>query len=123
MSIIENIYSASKSFSRVLGESLWIDLVNANVTVMNFIPGLTATPTLEKVLKNEQRHSFLESDPFTSVEEGFFCLKHNTTPNCYVGTIPKILSFIGQLIPAPLRLKGTKLSTGIYKEELTNNKQ
>ena len=51
-------YAATKSFSLVLGESLWYELRSAGVDVMSFVPGPTNTPGFRRAspkLKEGQR--------------------------------------------------------------------
>jgi short-subunit dehydrogenase len=47
------VYSATKAFGLILGESLWAELASKGVDVLNLVIGATDTPTLREVLRQK----------------------------------------------------------------------
>jgi short-subunit dehydrogenase len=62
------IYSATKSFSNIFAEGLWIDLRKAGIDVLSAIIGLAKTPAMERLGVNFDG-SLPYADPFELVDE------------------------------------------------------
>jgi len=66
----QSIYSASKAFSRVFAESLWLELKPYGVHVVELVLGVTRTPAMERVGLNFDVPGLRVSEPADVAAEG-----------------------------------------------------
>ncbi|MEE2032287.1 SDR family NAD(P)-dependent oxidoreductase [Rhodococcus chondri] len=66
----QSIYAASKAFSRVFAESLWLELEPHGVHVLELILGVTRTPAMERAGLNFDIPGMLVSEPEDVAREG-----------------------------------------------------
>ncbi|MGN5238275.1 MULTISPECIES: SDR family NAD(P)-dependent oxidoreductase [unclassified Rhodococcus (in: high G+C Gram-positive bacteria)] len=66
----QSIYAASKAFSRVFAESLWLELEPYNVHVLELILGVTRTPAMERAGLNFDIPGMLVAEPEDVAREG-----------------------------------------------------
>lgn len=63
-------YAGAKAFSRVFAESLWLELREHNVDVLELVLGVTRTPAMERVGLNFDVPGMLVSEPAQVAAEG-----------------------------------------------------
>jgi uncharacterized protein len=75
------VYSATKAYGIILGESLWAELAPKGVDVLNLVIGATDTPTLREVLrqKNIPVESLVLASTRDVVPEALAKIKHGPT--------------------------------------------
>lgn len=66
----ENIYSASKAFSRIFAEGLWLEMKERGVDVLTLILGVTRTPAMERAGLNFDVPGMQVSEPADVAREG-----------------------------------------------------
>jgi short-subunit dehydrogenase len=66
----QSIYAASKAFSRIFAESLWIELEPHNVQVVELVLGVTRTPAMERAGLNFDVPGMLVAEPEDVAREG-----------------------------------------------------
>lgn len=66
----ENIYSASKAFSRIFAEGLWLEMKERGVNVLTLILGVTRTPAMERAGLNFDVPGMTVSEPVDVAREG-----------------------------------------------------
>ena len=66
----QSIYAASKAFSRVFAESLWLELAPYGVDVLELILGVTRTPAMQRAGLNFDVPGMLVSEPEDVAREG-----------------------------------------------------
>lgn len=71
----QSIYAASKAFSRVFAESLWLELEPHGVHVVEFILGVTRTPAMVRAGLNFDIPGMIVQEPEDAAREG---LEHLT---------------------------------------------
>lgn len=64
------IYAGAKAFSRVFAESLWLELRERNVDVVEVVLGVTRTPAMERVGLNFDAPGILVNEPAEVAAEG-----------------------------------------------------
>jgi uncharacterized protein len=64
------IYAGAKAFSRVFAESLWLELREQNVDVVELVLGVTRTPAMERVGLNFDAPGIIVNDPGEVAAEG-----------------------------------------------------
>lgn len=65
-----SIYAGAKAFSRMFAESLWIELREHNVDVLELVLGVTRTPAMERVGLNFDAPGMIINDPAEVAQEG-----------------------------------------------------
>lgn len=65
-----SIYAGAKAFSRMFAESLWLELREHNVDVLELVLGVTRTPAMERVGLNFDAPGILVNDPAEVAAEG-----------------------------------------------------
>ncbi|MED5810984.1 SDR family NAD(P)-dependent oxidoreductase [Mycolicibacterium sp. 050232] len=65
-----SIYAGAKAFSRMFAESLWLELRERNVDVLELVLGVTRTPAMERVGLNFDAPGILVNDPADVAAEG-----------------------------------------------------
>ncbi|NLU81648.1 SDR family NAD(P)-dependent oxidoreductase [Rhodococcus sp. HNM0569] len=71
----QSLYSASKAFSRIFAESLWLELEPHGVDVVELVLGVTRTPAMERAGLNFDIPGMLVAEPADVAREG---LEHIT---------------------------------------------
>ncbi|QDQ96892.1 SDR family NAD(P)-dependent oxidoreductase [Tomitella fengzijianii] len=66
----QSIYSASKAFSRIFTEGLWLEMKDRGVDVVQLVLGVTRTPAMERAGLNFDVPGMRVSDPLTVAREG-----------------------------------------------------
>ncbi|MBO0676702.1 SDR family NAD(P)-dependent oxidoreductase [Mycolicibacterium sp. S2-37] len=65
-----SVYSGVKAFSRVFAESLWLELRDHDVDVLELVLGVTRTPAMERVGLNFDVPGMIVNDPAEVAREG-----------------------------------------------------
>jgi short-subunit dehydrogenase len=65
-----SVYAGVKAFSRVFAESLWLELRDHNVDVLELVLGVTRTPAMERIGLNFDAPGFVVNDPAEVAREG-----------------------------------------------------
>lgn len=65
-----SVYSASKAFSRVFAEGLWLEMCERGVDVLALVAGVTRTPAMERAGLNFDAPGLRVSDPADVAREG-----------------------------------------------------
>lgn len=65
-----SIYAGAKAFSRMFAESLWIELRDFNVDVLELVLGVTRTPAMERIGLNFDAPGMQVNDPAEVAREG-----------------------------------------------------
>ncbi|KUI37364.1 short-chain dehydrogenase [Mycobacterium sp. IS-1496] len=65
-----SVYSGVKAFSRMFAESLWLELRDYGVDVLELVLGVTRTPAMERVGLKFDIPGFIVNDPAEVAEEG-----------------------------------------------------
>jgi short-subunit dehydrogenase len=65
-----SVYSGVKAFSRVFAESLWLELRDHGVDVLELVLGVTRTPAMERVGLNFDAPGFIVNEPADVAREG-----------------------------------------------------
>jgi short-subunit dehydrogenase len=71
-----SVYSGVKAFSRVFAESLWLELRDHDVDVLELVLGVTRTPAMERVGLNFDAPGMIVNDPAEVAREGLQQLGH-----------------------------------------------
>jgi len=64
------IYAGAKAFSRMFAESLWLELHDRNVDVLELVLGVTRTPAMERIGLNFDAPGILVNEPAEVAAEG-----------------------------------------------------
>lgn len=64
------VYSGVKAFSRMFAESLWLELRDQGVDVLELVLGVTRTPAMERVGLKFDTPGFIVNDPAEVAQEG-----------------------------------------------------
>ncbi|MGV0746465.1 SDR family NAD(P)-dependent oxidoreductase [Mycolicibacterium sp. XJ870] len=64
------VYSGAKAFSRMFAESLWLELRDHNIDVLELVLGVTRTPAMERVGLNFDVPGMLVNEPAEVAAEG-----------------------------------------------------
>ncbi|MGE0218349.1 SDR family NAD(P)-dependent oxidoreductase [Mycolicibacterium sp.] len=64
------VYGGAKAFSRIFAESLWLELRDRNVDVLELVLGVTRTPAMERVGLNFDAPGMIVNDPAEVAAEG-----------------------------------------------------
>ncbi|KUI01164.1 short-chain dehydrogenase [Mycolicibacterium acapulense] len=64
------IYAGAKAFSRMFAESLWLELRDHNVDVLELVLGVTRTPAMERVGLNFDAPGIVVNEPADVAAEG-----------------------------------------------------
>ncbi|TFV57868.1 SDR family NAD(P)-dependent oxidoreductase [Mycobacterium sp. PS03-16] len=65
-----SVYSGVKAFSRVFAESIWLELREHNVDVLELVLGVTRTPAMERIGLNFDAPGMIVNDPAEVALEG-----------------------------------------------------
>ncbi|MGV0815539.1 SDR family NAD(P)-dependent oxidoreductase [Mycolicibacterium boenickei] len=65
-----SIYAGAKAFSRMFAESLWLELRERNVDVLELVLGVTRTPAMERVGLNFDAPGILVNEPADVAADG-----------------------------------------------------
>jgi short-subunit dehydrogenase len=65
-----SVYAGVKGFSRVFAESLWLELREHNVDVLELVLGVTRTPAMERIGLNFDAPGMIVNDPADVAKEG-----------------------------------------------------
>lgn len=65
-----SVYGAAKAFSRIFAESLWLELRDHNVDVLELVLGVTRTPAMERVGLNFDVPDMIVNEPAEVAAEG-----------------------------------------------------
>ncbi|WP_066896898.1 SDR family NAD(P)-dependent oxidoreductase [Mycolicibacterium houstonense] len=65
-----SIYAGAKAFSRMFAESLWLELRERNVNVLELVLGVTRTPAMERIGLNFDAPGILVNEPAEVAAEG-----------------------------------------------------
>lgn len=65
-----SIYAGAKAFSRMFAESLWLELRERNVDVLELVLGVTRTPAMERAGLNFDAPGILVNEPAEVAAEG-----------------------------------------------------
>jgi uncharacterized protein len=65
-----SIYAGAKAFSRMFAESLWIELREHGVDVLELVLGVTRTPAMERIGLNFDAPGMIVNDPAEVAREG-----------------------------------------------------
>ena len=65
-----SVYGGAKAFSRIFAESLWLELREHNVDVVELVLGVTRTPAMERVGLNFDVPGMIVNDPADVAAEG-----------------------------------------------------
>jgi len=63
-------YSGAKAFSRIFGESLWLELLDYDVHVLHLVLGLTRTPAMARLGLDFTRPGVVVAEPYDVAREG-----------------------------------------------------
>lgn len=69
-SVCQTVYTGVKAFSRLFAESLWIELRDSGVDVLELVLGVTRTPAMERVGLNFDVPGLTVSEPADVAREG-----------------------------------------------------
>lgn len=69
-SVRHSVYGAAKAFGRIFAESLWLELRDHNVHVLQLVLGVTRTPAMERVGLNFDAPGLRVADPAEVAREG-----------------------------------------------------
>jgi uncharacterized protein len=75
-SIRHTVYGGVKAFSRIFAESLWLELREHGVDVLELVLGVTRTPAMERVGLNFEVPGMLVAEPDDVAREGLERLPH-----------------------------------------------
>ncbi|MGH3561847.1 MAG: SDR family NAD(P)-dependent oxidoreductase [Mycobacterium sp.] len=75
-SVRHSVYGAVKAFGRIFAESLWLELRDYNVHVLELVLGVTRTPAMERVGLNFDVPGLRVADPGDVAREGLAQLPH-----------------------------------------------
>lgn len=75
-SMRHTVYGGVKAFGRVFAESLWLELREYNVDVLELVLGVTRTPAMERVGLNFDVPGMRVADPVDVAREGLARLPH-----------------------------------------------
>lgn len=64
------VYAGAKAFSRIFAESLWLELRDRNVDVLELVLGVTRTPAMERIGLNFDVPGMIVNDPADVAAEG-----------------------------------------------------
>src|SRR5690625_645981 len=64
------VYAGAKAFSRMFAESLWLELRDRNIDVLELVLGVTRTPAMERVGLNFDVPGMIVNDPADVAVEG-----------------------------------------------------
>lgn len=64
------VYAGAKAFSRMFAESLWLELRDHNVDVLELVLGVTRTPAMERVGLNFEAPGIVVNEPAEVAAEG-----------------------------------------------------
>lgn len=64
------VYAGAKAFSRIFAESLWLELRDHNVDVLELVLGVTRTPAMERVGLNFDVPGMIVNEPAEVAAEG-----------------------------------------------------
>lgn len=64
------VYAGAKAFSRIFAESLWLELREHNVDVLELVLGVTRTPAMERIGLNFDAPGIVVNDPAVVAAEG-----------------------------------------------------
>lgn len=64
------VYAGAKAFSRIFAESLWLELRERNIDVVELVLGVTRTPAMERVGLNFDAPGILVNEPADVAAEG-----------------------------------------------------
>lgn len=65
-----SIYAGAKAFSRIFAESLWIELRESGVDVLELVLGVTRTPAMERIGLNFDAPGVIVNEPVDVAREG-----------------------------------------------------
>jgi short-subunit dehydrogenase len=65
-----SVYAGVKAFSRMFAESLWLELREHNVDVLELVLGVTRTPAMERIGLNFDAPGMIVNDPAEVAREG-----------------------------------------------------
>ena len=65
-----SVYAGAKAFSRMFAESLWLELREHNVDVLELVLGVTRTPAMERIGLNFDAPGMLVNTPAEVAREG-----------------------------------------------------
>jgi len=75
-SVRHTVYGGAKAFGRIFAESLWLELREHDVHVLELVLGVTRTPAMERVGLNFDVPGMVVSDPADVAREGLERLPH-----------------------------------------------
>ncbi len=75
-SVRHSVYGGVKAFSRIFAESLWIELREYDVHVLELVLGVTRTPAMERVGLDFDVPGMLVAEPADVAREGLAYLPH-----------------------------------------------
>ncbi|HET9876625.1 MAG TPA: SDR family NAD(P)-dependent oxidoreductase [Mycobacterium sp.] len=75
-SVRHSVYGAVKAFGRIFAESLWLELRDYDVHVLELVLGVTRTPAMERVGLNFDVPGLRVADPAEIAREGLAQLPH-----------------------------------------------
>jgi len=75
-SMRHSVYGGVKAFGRIFAESLWLELRDYNVHVLDLVLGVTRTPAMERFGLNFDVQGLRVSDPADVAREGLERLPH-----------------------------------------------
>jgi short-subunit dehydrogenase len=70
------VYGGVKAFGRIFAESLWLELRDDNVDVLELVLGVTRTPAMDRVGLNFDIPGLVVSEPDDVAAEGLAALRH-----------------------------------------------
>lgn len=65
-----SVYAGAKAFSRMFAESLWVELRDSGVDVLELVLGVTRTPAMERVGLNFDAPGMIVNEPAEVAREG-----------------------------------------------------
>jgi short-subunit dehydrogenase len=65
-----SVYAGVKAFSRMFAESLWLELREHNIDVLELVLGVTRTPAMERIGLNFDAPGMIVNDPAEVAREG-----------------------------------------------------
>ena len=75
-SVRHTVYGGVKAFGRIFAESLWLELRDDDVDVLELVLGVTRTPAMERVGLNFDVPGLKVADPADVAREGLAALPH-----------------------------------------------
>lgn len=75
-SVRHSVYGGVKAFGRIFAESLWLELREYNVHVLELVLGVTRTPAMERAGLNFDVPGLRVADPAEVAREGLAALPH-----------------------------------------------